>query len=165
MKAVVIYDTVTHTTEKAAGFIAEGLESIEGIEVKCINVSDADHQDNVEYIEQSQLVIIGSPTRLTTISAKMKTWFEDNYNKLHLKGKLGGAFSTGWFIHGGADKVVQEILALMLTMGMMVYSGGAACGMPMIPLGPTGTGQNIDNFKELFVTYGKRMGEQGLKLI
>lgn len=161
MKAVVIYDTVTHNTEKVAGYIVEGLESVEGIEVKCFNIDEVDS----EYVEQSQLIIIGSPTRLTTISARMKSWFEHNYNKLHLKGKLGGAFATDWYAHGCAEEVIQEILAFMLVMGMMVYSGGIACGMPMIQLGPVASGQyGLESFKELFVTYGKRMGEQGLKL-
>ena len=46
----------------------------------------------------------------------------------------------------------------------MIYSGGSACGKPIIHLGPVGMSQDIDSFKELFVTYGKRMGEQLLKV-
>ena len=162
MKAAIIYDTVTHNTEKVAGYIAEGLESIEGIEVKSFNIDEVD----LKYVEQSQLIIIGSPTRLTTISARMKSWFEQNYSRLHLQGKLGGAFATDWYAHGCGEEVIQEILAFMLIMGMMVYSGGSTCGRPMIQLGPVASGQyGFESFKELFVTYGKRMGEQGLKLI
>ena len=47
---------------------------------------------------------------------------------------------------------------LCKVMGMMIYSGGSACGKPVIHLGPVGMSQDIDSFKELFVTYGKRMG-------
>ncbi len=53
---------------------------------------------------------------------------------------------------------------LCKVMGMMIYSGGSAYGKPVIHLGPVGMSQDIDNFKELFVTYGKRMGEQLLKV-
>ena len=53
---------------------------------------------------------------------------------------------------------------LCKVMGMMTYSGGSACGKPVIHLGPVGMSQDIDSFKELFVTYGKRMGEQLLKV-
>ena len=38
MKAAIVYDSRTHTTEKAAGFIAEGLNSVADIEVKCFNI-------------------------------------------------------------------------------------------------------------------------------
>ena len=53
---------------------------------------------------------------------------------------------------------------LCKVMGMMIYSGGSACGKPVIHLGPVGMSQDIDSFKELFVAYGKRMGEQLLKV-
>ena len=52
----------------------------------------------------------------------------------------------------------------MMVMGMMVYSGGSAYGKPVIHLGPVGMSQNIADFKDLFVTYGERMGQQLLKL-
>ena len=52
----------------------------------------------------------------------------------------------------------------MMVAGMMVYSGGSSYGKPVIHLGPVGMSQNIVDFKDLFVTYGKRMGEQLLKV-
>lgn len=160
MKAAIVYDSRTHTTEKAAGFIAEGLKSIKDIEVKCFNIDGADF----EYIQQSQLVIFGSPTYMASVTAKMKSWLEGNAGKLKLAGKLGGAYATEQYIHGGAENAIQEMLVFMMVMGMMVYSGGSSCGKPVIHLGPVGMSQDIDSFKELFVTYGQRMGEQLLKI-
>ena len=160
MKAAIVYDSRTHTTEKAAGFIAEGLKSIKDIEVKCFNIDGADF----EYIQQSQLVIFGSPTYMASVTAKMKSWLEGNAGKLKLSGKLGGAYATEQYIHGGAENAIQEMLVFMMVMGMMVYSGGSSCGKPVIHLGPVGMSQDIDSFKELFVTYGQRMGEQLLKI-
>ena len=160
MKAAIVYDSRTHTTEKAAGFIAEGLKSIKDIEVKCFNIDGADF----EYIQQSQLVIFGSPTYMASVTAKMKSWLEGNAGKLKLAGKLGGAYATEQYIHGGAENAIQEMLVFMMVMGMLVYSGGSSCGKPVIHLGPVGMSQDIDSFKELFVTYGQRMGEQLLKI-
>lgn len=161
MKAAIVFDSRTHTTEKAAAFIAEGMKSIGEIEVRCFNIDDADF----EYIQQSQLVVFGSPTYMASVTAKMKSWLESNAGKLKLAGKLGGAYATEQYIHGGAENAIQEMLVFMMVMGMMTYSGGSACGKPVIHLGPVGMSQDIESFKELFVTYGQRMGEQLLKLL
>ena len=160
MKAAIVFDSRTHTTEKAATFIAEGLESVDDIEARCFNIDEADF----EYIQQSQLVILGSPTYMASVTAKMKSWLESNAGKLKLAGKLGGAYATEQYIHGGAENAIQEMLVFMMVMGMMTYSGGSACGKPVIHLGPVGMSQDIESFKELFVTYGQRMGEQLLKI-
>ena len=160
MKAAIIYDSRTHTTEKAAGFIFEGMEAVNDIEVKCFNIDDADF----EYIRQSSLVILGSPTYMASVTGKMKNWLESNARNLDLAGKLGGAYATEQYIHGGAENAIQELLVFMMVMGMMTYSGGGSQGKPVIHLGPVGMSQDIDSFKELFVTYGKRMGQQLLKI-
>lgn len=70
MKAAIVYDLRTHTTEKAADFIAEGLKSVDDIEARCFNIDEADF----EYIQQSHLVIFGSPTYMASVTAKMKSW-------------------------------------------------------------------------------------------
>ena len=160
MKAAIVYDSRTHTTEKAAGFIAEGLKDVNDIEVKCFNIDEADF----EYIQQSQLVIFGSPTYMASVTAKMKSWLESNAKQLKLAGKLGGAYATEQYIHGGAENAIQEMLVFMMVMGMMTYSGGSSCGKPVIHLGPVGMSQDIESFKELFITYGQRMGKQLLKV-
>ena len=152
------YDSRTHNTEKAAAFIAEEIERVGGIDVKCANI------DNVDFAGQSQMVIFGSPTYAASVTGKMKNWLEGNAGKLNLAGKLGGAFATEQYIHGGAENAIKEMLVFMLVAGMMVYSGGASCGKPVIHLGPVGMSQNIEDFKELFVTYGERMGKRLVEL-
>ncbi|WP_177166231.1 hypothetical protein [Selenomonas ruminantium] len=52
----------------------------------------------------------------------------------------------------------------MMVAGVMVYSGGSSCGKPVIHLGPVGMSQDIEGFEDLFIIYGKRMGEQLGKL-
>ena len=160
MKAAIVFDSRTHTTEKAAGFIAEGLKSVDGIEARYFNIDEADF----EYIQHSHLVIFGSPTYMASVTAKMKSWLENNVGKLKLAGKIGGAYATEQYIHGGAENAIQEMLVFMMVMGMMTYSGGSACGKPVIHLGPVGMSPDIESFEDLFVTYGQRMGEQLLKI-
>ena len=49
-----------------------------------------------------------------------------------LTGKLGGAFATAEYLHGGAELGIQTILDHMLVLGMMAYSGGGAYGAHLI---------------------------------
>ena len=160
MKAAIVFDSRAHTTERAAGYIAEGLDSVDDIEARCFNIDEAD----LEYISSSHLVIFGSPTYMASVTGKMKNWLESNAGRLDLAGKLGGAYATEQYIHGGAENAICELLTYMMVKGMMTYSGGGACGRPVIHLGPVGMSQDIESFRELFVTYGKRMGEQLLKV-
>ena len=160
MKAAIVYDSRTHTTEKAAAFMAEGIKAADEIEVQCFNIDNVDF----DFVAQSDMVIFGSPTYAASITGKMKNWLESNAGKLKLAGKLGGAFATEQYIHGGAENTINELLVFMLVMGMMVYSGGSAYGKPVIHLGPVGMSPNIEDFRDLFVTYGERMRQQLLKL-
>ncbi len=52
-----------------------------------------------------------------------------------------------------------------MVQGMMVYSGGNNYGKPIIHLGPVGMSQDIENFWELFVTYGERMGDTTVSVV
>ena len=160
MKAAIVYDSRTHTTEKAAAFMEEGIKASGKIEVQCFNIDDVDF----DFVAQSDMVIFGSPTYAASITGKMKNWLEGNAGKLKLAGKFGGAFATEQYIHGGAENTINELLVFMMVMGMMIYSGGSAYGKPVIHLGPVGMSPNIEDFRELFVTYGERMGQQLLKL-
>ncbi len=101
---------------------------------------------------------------MASTTGKMKNWMTSHAGKLKLTGKLGGVFATEQYIHGGTENTINELLVFMMVMGMMVYSGGSAYGKPVIHLGPVGMSQNIADFKELFVTYGGRMGQQLEKL-
>ena len=51
-----------------------------------------------------------------------------------------------------------------MVAGMMTYSGGGSQGVPVIHLGPVAIAPNLDEFAELFRTYGERMARQAAKL-
>lgn len=160
MKLSVIYDSKTGNTAKAAQYICEGAERASGMQAKAFHIDNIDE----DFVKESCGLIVGSPTYNGSLSGKLKVWLETDLTKLKVSGKLGGAFATAAFIHGGGDLAIQCILTHLMVDGMMVYSSGQSKGMPVIHLGPVAISSNIDDFAELFNTYGYRMAEQVLQL-
>ena len=160
MQISIIYDSKTGNTAKAAQYIIEGIEKVEGIYGKAFHIDNIDET----YVKESCSLIVGSPTYNGYLSGKLKIWLESGLTKLNVAGKLGGAFATAAFIHGGGDLAIQCILTHLMVDGMMTYSSGQSKGMPVIHLGPVAISPNIDDFADLFKIYGQRMAEQALLL-
>ncbi|MEE1598814.1 flavodoxin family protein [Acidaminococcus fermentans] len=157
-KIAIIYDSRTGTTAKAAKYISEGIKEI--CEAKIFSLSDVD----MDYVKTCDGIILGSPTYFASLTANMKAWMESEAPQLGLAGKLGGAFATEQYIHGGAESAIQILLTHEMVLGMMVYSGGGSHGTPVIHIGPVGLSQNIEDFRDLFVVYGKRFAMQVLSI-
>lgn len=160
MQISIIYDSKTGNTAKAAQYIIEGIEKVEGIYGKAFHIDNIDET----YVKESCSLIVGSPTYNGYLSGKLKIWLESGLTKLNVAGKLGGAFATAAFIHGGGDLAIQCILTHLMVDDMMTYSSGQSKGMPVIHLGPVAISPNIDDFADLFKIYGQRMAEQALLL-
>ncbi len=160
MKLSIIYESKTGNTSKAAQYICEGAEQVSGVQAKAFHIENIDEA----YVKESCGLIVGSPTYNGCLSGKLKVWLESGLTKLDVAGKLGGAFATAAFIHGGGDFTIQCILTHLMVEGMMTYSGGQASGMPVIHLGPVGISPNIDEFADLFRIYGQRMAKQVVQL-
>jgi NAD(P)H dehydrogenase (quinone) len=160
MKLAVVYDTKTGNTAKMAQYILEGIASVEGAEGKAFSIDSIDEA----YVKDCGCLIVGTPTYNGYLSARMKAWLETDPVKLNVAGKLGGAYATAAFIHGGGDLAIQCILTHLMVDGMMVYSGGQSAGMPVIHLGPVAIAPQLDTFADLFRTYGERMAKQALSL-
>ena len=160
MQISIVYESKSGNTAKMAEYIAEGVRMVEGMEARTFSVDAVDS----EYVKNSCALVVGTPTYNGTLSGKLKMWLESGPSKLNVAGKLGGAFATAAFIHGGGDLAIQCILTHLLVDGMMVYSSGAAKGMPVIHLGPVAIAPELDQFAELFRLYGKRMAEQSVAI-
>ena len=99
----------------------------------------------------------------------LRTWLM-SAGKLGLAGKLGGAFATEQYTHGGGEGVVRSILGAELVFGMLCYSGGGSCGRPIIHLGPVGVNGNVEphnrleNYEENFRVFGQRFAAKALEL-
>ena len=57
-----------------------------------------------------------------------------------------------------------------MVKGMLCYSGGGACGMPVIHLGPVGVNDNVekhngmDKYKDNFIVFGERFAKKAAEI-
>ena len=106
-KAVVIYDTMWHSTEKMAGAITAGLID-SGVSVKPMHLRKWHRSDIMTEVMEARAVIIGSPTLNNGLYPTVSDFL--TYMKgLKPKNKIGTAFgSYGW--SGEAAKLIRTEL-------------------------------------------------------
>lgn len=136
--------------------IAAGAQSVANTEAKVFPLDSCEDA----FVKESQCVIIGTPTYLANMAGEVKMWLDGPAKGCNLAGKLGGAFATADYLHGGADIAIQSILSHLMVRGMMVFSGGGSYGKPYIHLGPVALKENLEDFKEVFMLYGQRMARK-----
>ena len=108
MKLAVIYDSTTGNTKQAAEWIVEGMNQIEGIESRAFPIHDTDEA----FVKDACGVVVGSPSYAALMTPDMHAWLLSSAGKLGFAGKLGGAFATEQFTHGGGETVIQSILTV-----------------------------------------------------
>lgn len=103
-KLVIIYDSRTGHTEKMAGAIAQGAESVEDVAI-VLKVHAMP-----EELADADAIILGSPTYHHNMSRDMRSFLgELAVAKIALKGKIGAAFgSYGW--SGEAPSYLLEVM-------------------------------------------------------
>jgi len=116
-KVLIIYDSRTGNTEKAAMKIAEGAREVEGIECTVKKVDDA----TIEDLTTADGVIIGSPTYYGCMSGKIKELIDKSV-EIHgkLEGKVGAAFTSSGGTASGAETTILSILKALLIHGMII---------------------------------------------
>ena len=164
MKMSVVYFSASGNTQKMAECIAAGANSVEGVEAKAFPIDAIDEA----FGKESKCIILGCPTYAAGMPGQFHALL-GNTGKLAMAGKLGGAFSTAQYIHGGGELAIQNILTNLMVKGMVVYSSGMACGKPIIHLGPVaiataGNEEMLKPYEELFRIYGQRMAEKAMEL-
>jgi NAD(P)H dehydrogenase (quinone) len=162
VKISVLYFSASGNTQKAAEFIKRGLLSVSDTEVKLMNIASAEEIDN-DFINGSGAVIFGTPTYAANMCWQMKQFF-DTYKGCKLAGKIGAAFATENYVYGGGDIALLGIMNHLLVKGMLGYSSGVGCGQPIIHLGPVAVSDTLDEKKELFVIFGKRIADKAKEL-
>lgn len=160
MKLSVLYHSKTDNTKEMAQEIVRGMETVEGVEARAFSIDAVDES----WVKESQGVVIGSPTYLASVSGAVKVFLDERAGKLGLAGKLGGAFATAQYVHGGGDLAIRLILDHLMVLGMLAYSGGGAWGKPVIHLGPVAISGHLEEYRETFRLYGQRMAGQAVKL-
>ncbi|MDR0339083.1 MAG: FprA family A-type flavoprotein [Desulfovibrio sp.] len=106
-RAVIVYDTMWHSTRKMAHAIAEGLNDA-GVPSRIMDMKDNHHSAVMTELARCGLVIVGSPTHNNGIMpfvSAMLTYMKG----LRPKNRLAGAFgSYGW--SGECVKILSEAL-------------------------------------------------------
>ena len=109
-KAIVIYDTMWHSTEMMANAIASGI-SAEGVDVRPMYLRKWHRSDILTEVLDTRAIVVGSPTLnngLFPTVSDILTYMKG----LKPKNKLGAAFgSYGW--SGEAVKLIQKELEAM----------------------------------------------------
>ena len=104
-KAVILYDTMWHATEKMARAIGDGLAE-EGVEHKLFYMGLSDRNDVITEIFKSKAVIIGSPTLNKGLLPTITPILED-IKGLGFENKIGASFgSYGW--SGECVKIIDQ---------------------------------------------------------
>ena len=141
MKIAIVYHSESGNTKMMADLVKEGCESVDGVEAQCMPIDAVDE----DYVVDSKAVIFGSPTYEGTCSWQMKRFLDTGPEGL--AGKLAGVFaSQNWPGGGGASFAEMSIIAGLLVLGMMVYSGGIAVGPPYLHFGAVSTRAPEDEF-------------------
>jgi NAD(P)H dehydrogenase (quinone) len=120
--ALIIYYSRSGNNKKMAELIAEGIRK-EKVEVEVKDIEDISADELLKY----DGLVIGSPTYYGSMSAQIKSLFDETV-KFHgkLDGKVGAAFSSSRNIAGGNETAILDILHAMLIHGMIIqgdYSG------------------------------------------
>ena len=109
-KAVVVYDTMWHSTQDMAEAIAAGITDT-GVAVKPMHIRQSHRSDIMTEVLDAKAVVVGSPTlnnQLFPTVADILTYMKG----LKPKNKIGGAFgSYGW--SGEAVKLITQELEAM----------------------------------------------------
>ncbi len=107
-KALVIYDTMWHSTEKMAYAILEGIRQ-EGVEARIYDLTSTDKSDIIKEVLDSRGLVIGTPT-LNNGMFPTVGGFLTYLKGLKPPAKVAGAFgSYGWSPKGGQEAVIEEL--------------------------------------------------------
>ncbi|MBI2439824.1 MAG: flavodoxin domain-containing protein [Lentisphaerae bacterium] len=130
MKVAIIYHSETGNTQKMAELVRQGCEAVSGVEARCMPIEDVD----TAYLKAAKAIIFGAPTYEGSCSWQMKKFLDSSPEGL--SGKLAGVFaSQNWPGGGGASFAEMTIIAALLVLGMLIYSGGITVGPPYLHFG------------------------------
>jgi len=158
MKVSIVYHSETGNTKRIAEMIAEGAKLGGEVEVKSMSIDEIDGS----FVEGSKAIIIGCPTHRGAYSWQMKKWI--GTTKLKLAGKVGSVFATEAYIGGGADFAEMGLIAHLLVLGMLVYSGGTSWGQPFTHYGAVAIKDGDEAQRERARTFGERIARKTLEL-
>ncbi len=140
MKIAILYHSETGNTRAMADLVRQGCLTVPGVEAQCMGIEAVDES----YVADAAAVIFGSPTYEGSCSWQMKRYLDSGPKGL--AGKLAGVFvSQNWPGGGGASFAEMTLIAALLVLGMLVYAGGIAEGLPYLHFGAVSCKAPDDN--------------------
>jgi len=143
MKVLVLfYSAYGHNWEMAQS-VADGVKSIDGVEVDIKKVPETLPQELLDKIGISQAqkawehipiaepnelaeydaIIFGAPTRFGMMAAQMKSFLDSTggiWAKGELVGKIGSVFTSSNTQHGGQESTILNFHTVLLHHGMLI---------------------------------------------
>lgn len=158
MQVLVLYFSKGGNTRRLAEAVAQGAESVDGVNVKLMTTESVTKNDFIE----SAGIIAGSPVYFGLMAAELKKIFDDFVSvRKKMEGKVGAAFATSGDPTGGKETTLMSIIQCMMIYGMIIT------GDPMSATGHYGTAcagapdtDAVENGKKL----GRRVAELVMKL-
>ncbi len=191
---LVLYYSRHGATRKLAELIAQGIESVEGVDARLrtvpnvSTVSEAVEADipagGAPYVDKQDLVdcaglALGSPTRFGNMASSMKYFWDGTASEWlggTLAGKPAAVFTSTGSLHGGQESTLLSMMIPLLHHGMLIT------GLPFThpelmttnsggsPYGAThwagldGKKGITEDEKRLAIALGRRLAETAVKL-
>jgi NAD(P)H dehydrogenase (quinone) len=156
-RVVVVFDSKSGNTQKAAALVAEGVKGVAGIDCVLKKVDDATLDD----LLNADGIIIGSPTYYGSMSRKIKQLLDKSVD-LHgkLEGKVGAAFTSSGGTASGAETTILSILEALLIHGMIIQGTPHAqhYGLAVV-------GAPDEDEKDLCKQFGARIAKLVAKIV
>jgi NAD(P)H dehydrogenase (quinone) len=158
MKILILYHSKGGNTRKLAERIAEGVNSVPGVEARMKSTQEVTKDDFVD----SAGIIAGSPVYFGAMAWDLKRIFDEYVGvRRKMENKVGAAFATSGDVSGGKETTMISIIQCMLIYGMLVV------GDPMEATGHYGVacvGAPDERASENGRKLGKRVAELCRKL-
>ena len=153
MKVLILYYSKGGNTRKLAERIAEGVNSVSGVEAHLKLTQEVTKDDFLD----SAGIIAGSPVYFGAMAWDLKRIFDEYVGiRKKVENKVGAAFATSGDLSGGKETTMISIIQCMLIYGMIVV------GDPMEATGHYGVacvGALDDKASENARKLGKRVAE------
>jgi NAD(P)H dehydrogenase (quinone) len=161
---LLLYDSRGGLVELLADAIAEGVQSVPGVELRRRRVDDASPEELLD----CDALIVGSPN-WSGMTGKLKDWFDysgDLWESGELAGKVAACFTGGYSRSAGTEATLLQLIHLLLSHGMLIV------GLPWTPrmrisgsyYGATAHGTVSDDDRVQSYSLGARLARTCLQL-
>lgn len=155
---LITYYSQSGNTQQLAEAIAEGAQSVVGVEVKLLPLDQVQTDD----LLGASAIILGSPVYNANIAPPVQEFINSwPFDGRPLRDKVGAVFSTGGGISIGEELVMLNLMHSMLIHGMILVGGDtveSAFGASAITGdGPFDSKDGVDQF---FLEKGKGLGKR-----